>query len=359
MFDRAAAARSHGARPALPFCQEITMSRTLLFSALLAAAFAPAADAATFCARNANELRTALSTAASNGQADVINIARGTYLSNKAARFRYQSSEPYGLHLKGGWTLVSNICTFMSYDARATILDGDRQSQVLQIVTTSQYDIVPITVEGMTLRNGYATDSQHAGGLSISGVMHSAPTVTVDRVIVHDNESTLMNQPAVYLESPDHFVRFSNSIVRNNVTFNDAAVRVFSNYGGSSLTGLTVLNNTRGGFAGSVVFGGSAGGMLAQSLVWGNTGGAGDLDVYGVSYWYNRYGTITSVPAIGLGNAAIANPMLLSPTEPRPLATSPLRDAASTDTGVDNRDVFGLARHLGVSIDIGAAEYSP
>lgn len=336
------------------------MSRTVLLCLLTAAVAAPAADAATFCARNADELRAALSTAATNNEPDEIRVVRGTHYSNKAQRFRYVSSQPHGLFIQGGWITIHSVCASRVDDARITILDADRQSAVLEVLTTAQHAIVPITIEQLTLRHGLALDGHPASGLAVHGVMHGATSINVDRVIVHGGESTLIHQPAVLLSSDDHFVRFSNSVVRDNVMANDAAVRVFSNYGGASLTGLTVIDNTRGGFAGAVVFGGSAAALLATSLVWNNTGGAGDLDVYAQTvYRHNRYGTITTPPPVGDDNLAIADPMLVSPTDPRPLAGSPLRDAVDASIGVDDKDAYGTARAHGGATDIGALEYKP
>ena len=83
-----------------------------------------------------------------------------------------------------------------------------------------------------------------------------------------------------------------------------------------------------------------------------------DMNSFGIETPAVTPNTIIGTPTTGLGNSAVANPLLLSPTEPRPLATSPLRDAAGSDIGVERRDVFGVTRVIGnFARDIGADGY--
>jgi|CXWL01.1.fsa_nt_gi hypothetical protein len=72
----------------------------------------------------------------------------------------------------------------------------------------------------------------------------------------------------------------------------------------------------------------------------------------------NRYGTIDGTPAYtSYNNYPITDPMLQSPTQPRPTATSPLRNALNSGASIEDHDVYGQPRDLGGYVDIGAAEY--
>ena len=81
--------------------------------------------AADFCVGTSAELNTALATAASNGQDDIIKIQKGTYIGN----FIYSATtENFGLTLEGGH---SEGCTLWTLDATNTILDAQVSGAVL------------------------------------------------------------------------------------------------------------------------------------------------------------------------------------------------------------------------------------
>lgn len=326
---------------------------------LVALSLLPATSfAATFCASTATQLRDALSIAASNGEADDIRLTRTTFNGSSAAPFQLILGEAYGVRISGGWSLLGGAtCWMPTFDATRTVLDGGLSAPALRILVTSTHAIVPVTVEGLTLRNGYSFSSE-ASGLSITGIADGAASVVVDRVIVHSNTSGQDNVPAVYLTSDDNFVRFSNSIVRHNTTLDAPTIFVLSNAGGAALHNLSVIYNTRQGFGESTEVLGMGPTQISNSLFFGNTGG-GDLGSNGVVRYYNvRYGTGADPVLLnqqGFNNYVITNPKLLSPTSPRPLIDSPLRNVGANT--VATKDAFGQSRILGGYADVGALEY--
>lgn len=313
------------------------------------------APAATFCATNATQFRNALATAATNGEADDIRLSRTTFQGTAAAPFLMSFSESHGVRISGGWSVIGGTTCFgQTMDATRTTLDGGFAVPALEVLYVGTHAIVPITVEGLTLRNGF-TSTRSASALVVTGFANGAPTVTVDRVIVHSSSTDQVNTPAVRLSSDHHFVRFSNSIVRDNVMVDSPAVMLLSNNGGVAALNLTMVDNSDPGQNGAILVYGIGGAMIRNSVFWENAGG--DLYAQGnVRYYNNRYGT-TQVPDLlnlyGFDNYALTDPGL--DANLRPLSSSPLRNVAGTPVAA--RDVFGQDRKLGGYADIGAAEY--
>ncbi len=330
------------------------MSKALL---LLGALFVPgAAFAATHCVGNATDLRNALDAAESNSEPDEIRIRPGVYYGTSSFPFEAIIAEPHGIAIGGGWTGPSSSCLVTTGDASLTTLDGMNSTTVLRIRLTTQHAVVPITVEGLTLRHGYSPSgfNHYAAGLSISGSSNGAANIVVDRIIVEDNTGTNV-APAVGLSSDDGFIRFSNSIVRWNDTQHIGAINVLANGGGSALLGLTVLANTRVSGTGALTWSGTAPGQLVSSLVWGNTSGADVLGLADVQYAWVRYGSLTGTPMSTSSNHAVEPAPQLDAMH-RPVATSPLRDVLPAFVGAGAKDVYGQPRKLGSASDIGAAE---
>jgi hypothetical protein len=336
------------------------MKRTTF--AILLASLSSSVQAATFCVGSSHALSAALTTASSNNEEDDIRIASGTYYLDASTSFRADIWETHGMKIRGGYSLVT-ACKVASGDASLTILDGDGIKPVLSIRVFSEYHVVPITVSGLTIRNGLnrGTDFGHgwssASGLSIEGFYHSAPAIVVDRVIVHNNMSTVGAAPAVRLTGENHFVRFSNSIVRHNTSV-QAPIFIHSNLGGSSLSNLSVAYNVRTGTNGSswIEWYGSAPGQVVQSVVFGNTGSTSEFG--------NPGGIQCNLVLIGSGTcwnngspspyAIISDPQFESTTTLRPRLGSPLLNRVYD--AIDTLDVYGQPRNRGGLVDIGAVE---
>jgi hypothetical protein len=78
----------------------------------------------TFCVNNSTELQTALTTAAGNGEDDLIQIVQGTYNGN----FTYDSYDANSLTIEGGYT---SDWASRTIDPKNTILDGGGVDNVM------------------------------------------------------------------------------------------------------------------------------------------------------------------------------------------------------------------------------------
>jgi hypothetical protein len=99
---------------------------------------------AEFCVDNAPDLKTALSTAQSNGESDVIRVVQGNYNGN----FSYNSSQGYSITLLGGYTAG---CAGRVVDPANSLLDGGGTGRVLSLSNNGGGDFL---VDGFTLQNG-------------------------------------------------------------------------------------------------------------------------------------------------------------------------------------------------------------
>lgn len=113
------------------------------------------------CVTNSVELQQALAIAQSNNMYDIIMIEQGYYYvsENNNTRFTFDSTEPYGLFIGGGYL---NNCTSRNPEPENTVLDGTNISSygVLGLFSTSPYKspISKITVEGLSLKRGRSKD---------------------------------------------------------------------------------------------------------------------------------------------------------------------------------------------------------
>jgi len=98
----------------------------------------------TFCVSTPSELQSALTTAESNGQDDIIRIVQGTYHGN----FVYASTEPYGVTIEGGYNLG---CVSRVVNPDNTVLDGNGSGRVLYLLASN---IGSFVVDSLTIRNG-------------------------------------------------------------------------------------------------------------------------------------------------------------------------------------------------------------
>ncbi len=111
----------------------------------------PMAEGAEFCVSTAEALQTALTTAASNGQDDVIKIVQGTYNGN----FLFNSSENYSLTVEGGYLTG---CASRDALPSKTIIDAGGISSSFRIENGGLKDFVidSITCQNSTNSGFYA-----------------------------------------------------------------------------------------------------------------------------------------------------------------------------------------------------------
>ncbi len=134
--------------------------RHLFFSIVLVVSlsFASQSIAATFCVGTSTDLQTALTTAESNSEDDLIHVQQGTYNGN----FVYSSSENFTVTMEGGYI---NSCTESVTDPANTVIDGQDNGTVLAVDSVYGYDADKIlfNVNGLTIQNGGGTNSEGGG----------------------------------------------------------------------------------------------------------------------------------------------------------------------------------------------------
>ncbi len=178
-------------------------------------------QAATFNVSSAADLQTALTTAAGNGENDIINVAAGTYNTsdNGGQVFEYLSSEGFGISLVG-----ENSAT--------TILDGGGVDQVLSIVSTS-VEIMTISVSGLTLQNGLAPSAVSGGGVFISLAFTGGSTVNLSDLIIQNNSTTDSSGGGAYVS-----IIGDVNLSHLTITGNNALGGGFSGAGASFITAI-------------------------------------------------------------------------------------------------------------------------
>lgn len=251
--------------------------QTKLISAAIAAigllGLSPGASAATFCVTTPAEFQAALTTAASNGEDDVIRVHQGNYALTQQLLF--DSSQTNGLDISGGWFSFPTPCAVQFPDASTTVLDGQGATGGLNIVSR---EVVPGTyrVGNLTIRRTRNTGLGETSGLEVSFLSTLSPgTVDLYNLILRENgqpPGPLINSVGIATFGPMN-LRVRSTLVADN--FGPGIVGVHAQgvtSGSVYLQHLTVAGNqgTGNGFAG-VVKAGAANLTVENSIVWGNT----------------------------------------------------------------------------------------
>ena len=151
--------------------------RNLLFTALILIFLSIAvAEAATFCVSTPNELQTALNTAATNGEDDVVQVLQGTYVGS----FIYSSNEVFDIYVKGGYT---SGCGSRTVDPANTVLDANNTGPALALTSNQAAKFM---VKGLTLQDG-TTSNGNGGGLYAHA---DGGNVTLTNNIIANNSAT-------------------------------------------------------------------------------------------------------------------------------------------------------------------------
>lgn len=186
----------------------------LLASVFVLFALSPPVRAAVFCVADATDLQAALTTAASNGEDDQIQIVQGTYVGN----FVYASTQANDLAVQGGWTAG---CTSREIDPTNTVLDGNQTGTVL--VLSAPDVTADLLLHGVTLRNGLQSGS--GGGLRVQAGRPSM--VTVASNIVQDNHASY-NGGGVFVSGYSGVAITNNTIQGNSASSGGGGVHVYS-----------------------------------------------------------------------------------------------------------------------------------
>ena len=330
------------------------------------AGFDPA-HAATFCVDDANELQATLEAAVSNSTDDVIRIETGIYRSNSPNGFSTYNftSDPHDLEISGGWT--SN-CGLRLPGMRSTI-DGELQRPGLVLGAT--VDVRgQVAVRNMQFVNGYSTDPNKAGGLTVNRGDNIVIESNLFRgnTLEHDNTGAAAG---LYAVSEGSITIRGNLFVDNDAdsTANPAAGAVSmgcysftqsANFNNNTVTGNTADMGAAADIGGVRVFGvPNCTWTLANNILWGNDGLDLAIDVTSVTLRdndiQNRGGSQS--PASSVGNVNV-DPRFVSATQQRLQRSSPLVDAGINGPvgGLPGSSFDGGPRVVGSIVDIGAYE---
>ncbi|WP_462270123.1 hypothetical protein [Desulfobacter sp.] len=145
----------------------------LVFTCIIS--LANTAFSATFCVSDAVELQDALTTSASNGEDDVVQIEQGTYVGN----FVYASTEDYGITIEGGYT---SDFESRNVNSANTVIDGDGAGTVLVLSAPDTTGTTEFSIECVTIQNGSTTDN--GGGIyaNISNITLTNNTISGNTV---------------------------------------------------------------------------------------------------------------------------------------------------------------------------------
>ena len=196
------------------------------------------ANAETFCVQTSSALQSALSTAASNGETDEIQIVQGTYTGN----FTHETQEEYKLTVKGGYT---SGCTSRVVNASNTVLDGNSAGTVLMGDNGERADF---ECEGVTFQNGSA---ERGGGLRIvseaGNVTLSNNRFTGNRAIEFGGGINVTSNATITLTN--------NTISNNDSDYYSGGASIGSATGTGTLvlTANTIKGNTAGGAVGGLM----------------------------------------------------------------------------------------------------------
>jgi hypothetical protein len=259
------------------------LSATLIFIGIVVGFGNGSLYAETFCVDTAVQLDSALTTAASNGEDDVIRIVQGEYTGN----FVYGSTEAFDVTIEGGYT---SGCAARVVNAINTILDGTDTDTVLVL---SSLQVVDFSVDGVALFNGAAQTITPSGGTEGGGLNASTEgSLTVTNCIVSD--STAGGGGGI-LGKAGSLITLSNNVISDNSAFFGGGVFV---YGDPSttiiLSGNIIINNEttedNSGYGGGLAVGGAGACTITGNTIRNNTAGNNVNDFATGSVWLSGGG---------------------------------------------------------------------
>jgi hypothetical protein len=314
------------------------------------------AQAALFCAHDATELQTALTTAGGNTQDNEVRIANGTFTTS-AAPFNFGTINGFALTIEGGYDAG---CATQDPSPGRTVLDGAGLTRVLTIQTNGF-----VEVRHVTIQNASFGGSAGAGGQISLGIGNSGVAVFADNV-VRDNASSFAGGGFTFLGNGTLYIQ--NNLFTGNSAPATAAFATNMGDGSTSyITNNTITDNTNTDADRPITaIGGSSPTAIAyvtNTISYGNHGsGLKDFYLYGfqtVQFVANDYTTIDGAAADGSGDNLIGvDPKFAGADDFHLLSTSPLLRAGSLTPagGLPATDLEGNPRSVDNQVDIGAYE---
>jgi len=199
------------------------------------------AKAAVFCVSNSDELHSALTSATSNGEDDVIKIVQGTY----SGSFIYASYEACGVTIEGGYTAG---CASRVVNPANTVLDGGGTGPVLVLSCDEE---VNFTVDGLTFENGKVAN-RNGGGLFAC----TEGNITLSNCIVSNNSSESGDGGGIYADA-ETVTLINNTITGNSSDWSGGGIYAYAST-------VTLINNIITGNLSTL-----GGGGLYLPVSWG------------------------------------------------------------------------------------------
>lgn len=322
----------------------------LVFAVILAFTVATPISAETFCVDTASDLVGALTTAEANGEADVIQVVQGTYLT-PGAPFSYLTYEDFGLALLGGFT---PLCASRILDPTNTILDGQNANPVVDL-TPDNNTGGDLFFQGFTVRNGIGT-SYDPGGLSIGGSAGHFGDVTVEFNIISGNHAA--SAAGGIHGGSGGLTRIENNlIVNNSSTGGWGAGQLTCNGPEFFITNNTVAENTAPA-DGGLRLSGVAPTWVANNIFWGNAGWDLHLGTMTPLLKHNDIGVLVGTPDPGSVNNTWVDPSFAGGGDFHLLVSSAVINVGWNYPagGLPVQDLEGKPRIQGSVVDMGAYE---
>jgi hypothetical protein len=362
-----------------------------------------------FYVSTATQLQTALTTAQTNGQDDVIKVAQGTYIGT----FIYNSNEGKSITLLGGYT--SGFSSRL-VDPSNTVLYGTNSHRAVFLYNLAGGHIF---LEGFTLIHGNANDGGGGGGVyafsdTMSGIIGDitivsnifignstsgygggiyvktqtgngvAGDIVITNNIITENQS-VYGGAGIFARSDSGSTggTAGDIIITNNLITNNDSTEILFGGGGIhcwnfvvlgtpgeiTITNNTITGNTAYSYGGGIKLNyDNCVTNVYNNIIWGNAADEGG-DIYlngsAISNGHNNDYSDISGSWSGANNNIDVNPLFVGSGNYHLLSISPCIDAGynsapdlpSTDFDGDPRIFDG--DHNGSSlIDMGADEYT-
>lgn len=352
------------------------------------------------CVSSSAQFQQALDQAVLNSKNDIIQLVGGTYgiSGNNNKSFKYKSSEPYSLIIKGGYTAG---CASRAANPSATLLDGENIDQgwstsgggtyefdtngtlydmdtnggVLTLYdqdtggTVTLYDfdttsstVAKIVLDGLTIQNG---KSGNGGGI----YANVAKPLLLSNNIFRKNSAN--SYAGLFVEADNGNVLLRNNMITDNTASNAAGGLYVYSRGKVDLVNNTISGNSAGSSGGGLYLQTEGSGAVADifnCIIWGNSATEGG-DIYSLTdYWqpgtvnllYNDFdpAKLSGTYTYSEGNIT-ADPLFAAPlTGDYHLSiSSPLINAGNNGARyLPTTDFEGNARISGAAVDTGADE---
>lgn len=337
--------------------------RRFVLAALFVASIGPMpAPAATFCVASSAEFTSALATAATNGADDVIRLRSGVYTNPAGVGDAFVAAgESHALTISGGWfPLLQVPC---AAQVGTSVIDGEGARRALRVAVSVGF--APVTLRDLTFRNGETTGG--GAGLQIQSLANFAGDVTLDHLVFQDNHAGFVGGALDAGTDGGVFVLRDSLFVGNGSgDGRGKAVSLTVNASSPSVVRVFVGNNTIVDSYcdtppcndGAMRFAGDARAAFYNNLFASNVGGDLRLAALHGEVYFNNYLSLIGTPQQDVANVAFVDPKFVDAAggNYRLRPTSPLVDLGTNIFTLDDEDLAGIPRVLGLAPDVGAYE---